>query len=93
MPKGYTPTHRKRTDPQPEVCEVCGLLVGGVHLRTEFIEGLEGVEICQYHKWRHRLTYEDIRQRHPGVPIMKLSHSRIYEPGQEPWWYTQEGNG
>jgi hypothetical protein len=88
MAKGYPPTHRNRLDPQPEVCDVCGLLVGGAELRTEFIEGLEGRQVCYIHPWRHKLTYEDIRQMHPGVPIMKIGHSRVYEPGSEPWWYT-----
>ncbi len=88
MPKDYPPSHRNTDDEQPEVCEVCGLLVGGRHLRTQHIEGLEGREVCQYHPWRDKITYEDIRQMHPGVLVTKLGESRVYEPGAEPWWWT-----
>jgi len=89
MPKGYPPNRRDRLDVQPEVCDVCGLLVGGRHLREQDVRGLRGKMVCQYHDWRGK---DDDPDDLPDMPGQKIGNSRVYPPGDEPWFYTEEGN-
>ncbi len=86
---GYPPSHQDLSDPQPEVCDLCGLLVGGRHLRLQNIDGLRGWRICQYHPYRDKPTFRDIERMFPGVPGPKyVGQGRVYEPGSETWWET-----
>lgn len=39
-------THCDVLDPQPEYYQLCGLLVGGAHLRRTFAEGIAGLMVC-----------------------------------------------
>ena len=60
---GYPPSHRNVDDPQPEVCEWSGIIVGGRHLLTADVEGVRGFRISDATKFlasaRQRLAYRD----------------------------------
>lgn len=44
-----TPSHRSQNEIQPEVCELCGLLVGNARLMIADVEGLRGRRVCDRH--------------------------------------------
>lgn len=48
------PSHRNPNDIQPEVCDLCGALVGHEHLREVDVEGLRGLKICDLHPFERR---------------------------------------
>jgi hypothetical protein len=85
----YPPSHRNVDEPQPEVCDLCGLLVGGNRLITADVEGLRGRRICVVtpgcREFRSALSFRD-RQRGNGRLSGTTGSSRIFEPGAEPWW-------
>lgn len=87
---GYPPSHRNHRAPQPEVCEVCGLYIEAEDLLTLDIDGLRGVRACHLHDpWRTTPTGRDIRRQFPGVPGPKfVGQGRVFEPGDDPWWFT-----
>lgn len=93
MPRGYPPSHRSTDEPQPEVCQLCGLLVGGARLREAYTEGLRGMRICDVQEgcrnFRQNLS---VRDRFEIVPDPELlyTRTRIYEPGAKPWWEGEE---
>lgn len=73
----YPPTHRRGEDPQPEVCQLCGLQVGGAHLREVGLpDGRSGV-VCDVTKTcrmysrpsRHDLLIEPPDLPDPTPPI------------------------
>ncbi len=83
-----TPTHRNPDEPQPEVCGVCGLHVGGAHLRDADTAGLRGVRVCDVtpgcREFGTRLSYRDRRQNNPqqhGV----IGQGRVFLPGSVDW--------
>ena len=88
----YPPSHRNLNEPQPEVCDLCGLLVGGRHLAVSDVEGLRGARVCDVtpgcRALRNARGYRD-RKREMGDltgAIGTTGGARIYEPGAEPWW-------
>lgn len=89
----YPPSHRQVEEPQPEVCDLCGLLVGGAHLLTAEVEGLRGARICDAtpgcRDYRTALSFRDRRQA-AGPLVGMLGSSRLYEPGAAPWWPGKE---
>ncbi len=90
MPPGYPPTHRKRDELQPEVCDVCGLQVGAARLQLQTdVQGLQGRRVCDLHEWRGIPTFQDLERMNPGLPGPKLAgQGRVWEPGDETWWQT-----
>ena len=86
---GYPPSHRNHRSPQPEVCELCGLLVEGRQLQTLDIEGLRGRRVCEVHsEWRNKPTRRDVERfvakSIPGGQF--VGQSRIFDPGDPHWW-------
>lgn len=85
----YPPSHRSVDEPQPEVCDLCGLLVGGRHLAVSDVEGLRGARICDVtpgcRAFRNAHGFRD-RTRELGPVTSTLGSSRLFEPGAEPWW-------
>lgn len=56
------PTHRDQAEMQPEVCDVCGLRVGGHRLIRADVEGLRGRLVCDTDsckKFRSALSFND----------------------------------
>lgn len=49
-----SPSHRNPNDLQPEVCELCGMLIGHEHLVDADVEGLRGFRICDSHQFERR---------------------------------------
>jgi hypothetical protein len=54
-------------EPQPEVCDLCGEVVGRGHLAYSMVEGLRGFAICDRHSFeaeaRFQPSYRDLRAR------------------------------
>lgn len=69
-PGGKTPSHRNTLEIQPEVCDLCGVLVAANRLVTCNVEGLRGAAVCDTHPWeqvaRFRPSYNDLRRTHPA---------------------------
>lgn len=84
----YPPSHRSVDDPQPEVCDLCGLQVGGAHLVTSEVEGLAGYRICDVtpgcRRFRSAVGFRDRKRETP--PPEGIGSSRVYEAGSQPWW-------
>ncbi len=85
----YPPSHRNVEEPQPEVCDLCGLLVGGSHLITSTVEGLEGRRICDVtpgcRDFREAMTFND-RRRLNGKLSGTIGSSRVFEAGGDFWF-------
>jgi len=85
----YPPSHRSVEDPQPEVCDLCGLMVGGAHLATSEVEGLEGYRICDVtpgcRAFRSSPTFND-RRRTSGRVSGTIGSSRVFEAGGDFWF-------
>lgn len=83
---GY-PSHRNADEPQPEVCSLCGTIVGGSHLQLTQAEGLQGMYICDVtegcRRFR-RLSGRDIRRLSPR-PSASIGDSRVYPAGDNTW--------
>lgn len=85
---GYPPSHRKVDELQPEVCDTCGLLVGGAHLLRVDDGPLSGRTVCD--------VTDDCRRIHSQVPQSWLrdkqghedwhTDSRYYDTGAPSWW-------
>lgn len=81
----YPPSHRNTDDPQPEVCDLCGLTIGGAHLFISDAEGLEGAAVCDAHqscRMRHRM----MPRLEDASPVQSLGGSRIFPPGAKANW-------
>jgi hypothetical protein len=90
---GFPPSHRKvhfeRTldGLQPEVCDLCGLLVGGAHLFTITLGPLSGRSVCD-------VTKSCLRYRPIPKSVLRDIHghedwhtdSRYFETGAPRWW-------
>jgi len=85
----YPPSHRSVDEPQPEVCDLCGLQVGGAHLVTSDVEGLAGYRICDVtpgcRRFRTEQGFRD-RKKASGPLPESIGSSRVFEAGAEPWW-------
>jgi hypothetical protein len=83
----YPPSHRSVDDPQPEFCELCGLKVGGGHLKMSEVEGLEGLLICDVTPscriMRSAFTHHDRMREQVIEPV--IGQSRVFPPGDENW--------
>lgn len=44
-----TPSHRSTSGLQPEICELCGMLVENSRLFVADVEGLRGRRVCDRH--------------------------------------------
>lgn len=82
----YAPSHRNTNDEQPEVCELCGSLVGRDHLRVAQVEGLQGRRVCDLHPFERDTVYRpsdnDYRRLMPAV--------QAPEAGQRLWPFGAE---
>lgn len=84
---GYPPSHRNVDELQPEVCDLCGLLVGGAHLTSITIGPLAGRTVCD-------VTNSCVRyQEVPQSFLRDLqghqdwhTDSRYYDTGAPSWW-------
>ena len=85
---GFPPTHRDPEDPQPEFCDVCGLLVGGAHLMRSPVEGLRSYMVCNItpgcRKFRAAMSYHDRRQLNAREHSM-IGDARVFEAGGSDW--------
>lgn len=83
------PSHRNVDDPQPEVCDLCGLTIGGSHLQISDVEGLRGANVCDAHqscRMRSRPSYKDKLQNRGQYPT--IGNSRVFLPGAKADWDT-----
>ena len=84
----FVPTHRDTSQPQPEVCQLCGTLVPSSGLSISDVEGLRGAAICSTHKWeakaRFTPSYNDLQvgQPAPNVP----DNQRTTTSGDKLWF-------
>jgi len=85
----YPPSHRSVDDPQPEVCDLCGLTIGGAHLQLSDVQGLRGAHVCDAHdscRMRSKPSYQD-NNRVRGQ-FHSIGSSRVYPPGAKADWNT-----
>lgn len=86
---GYPPSHRSVDDPQPEVCDLCGLTIGGAHLQPADVEGLRGAYVCDAHRscrMRSAPSYRDQVRTRPQYH--SVGNSRIFPAGAKAYWNT-----
>lgn len=90
---GWPPSNRNIHDEQPEVCELCGGIIGHRHLREADVEGLRGRMVCSVHPFEARtLSYpslNDYRSMSPG-PFAPEAGQRL-EPIGADLWYEDSG--
>mgnify|MGYP000076406239 CR=1 FL=1 len=88
---GYPPSPRNLDEPQPEVCDLCGLHVGGAHLLIADTEGVRGYAVCDVQTgcgiWRSAISYND-RRRYNAREHSTIGDSRIFPPGGDTEWDT-----
>lgn len=86
---GFRPSHRNPDEIQPEVCDLCGNLVGHQHLLDSQVEGLRGYAICDLHRFERRArvtpSFRDIRafSRLPSAPT---AGQRLEPMGGDLWF-------
>lgn len=85
------PSHRNPEDLQPEVCELCGGLIGHVHLLETDVEGLRGYKVCDRHSFeataRVTPSLQDYQRYGPGP--FATDEARL-EPIGGPFWWEGE---
>lgn len=84
------PSHRNPDDEQPEVCMVCGALVGHKHLRVAEVEGLQGVRVCDLHPFERETVYYPSRNdylRTTQPPQAPEAGQRLPPFGADLWFY------
>lgn len=88
------PSHRNPNELQPEVCELCGSLVGHQHLMDVDVEGLRGYKVCDLHRFERiaRVTpsLNDYRVMNPPVPSPDVARQ---QPIGGAIWFTGLGVG
>ncbi len=85
----YPPSHRCVDEPQPEVCDLCGLQVPAARLALSDVEGLRGHLICDVtpgcREFRSAPSFNDKKAASGGV-IGTTGNSRVHDGGAERWW-------
>lgn len=81
----YAPTtsHRNPDEPQMEVCQLCGLHVGGAHLREAVGRGIEGLMVCDVTEGCKRMR--SIPDRRGTAPHAGIGQSPVYPHGAPDW--------
>lgn len=68
--RNFKPSHRNPKLPQPEICEVTGIMVAAEDLVISDVEGLRGAAVCGARRWLRRArfmpSYNDLRRLHPA---------------------------
>ena len=85
----YPPSHRNVEEPQPEVCDLCGLQVPAARLMVSDVEGLRGFRICDItpgcQQFRSSPTFNDRKALGGGV-FGTTGSGRVFDGGAERWW-------
>lgn len=89
----FRPSHRNPNDIQPEVCDLCGNLIGHRHLIEADVEGLRGQAICDIHSFERRARVTPGRQdlrRSSRLPYAPEVGQRLPPVGGDLWFLDPE---
>jgi len=82
MSFGYPPSHRGTDEPQPEICDLCGVMVGASRLKRHRYGELSGMLICDLHPSApDKPSFDELPSPMVGVGHIERDH------GQKEWWH------